>query len=152
MTSIILTSDDLAALPPSARDAILALVNKGHLAAQTASTDDDTTGEGHVDLSVMLAKKLVASVQPPTLKVLRAIAAAPEAGFSLRDVEKAVGVKKQGLKGSWAGITKVARRLSGDPDGYLIDWLELEDESDDWNGRLSPMTRSSLRKALGIDV
>jgi hypothetical protein len=77
------------------------------------------------------------------------IAEADQAGFDIGRIMQALGTEDAGnLRGVWGGITKRVRTVLGDDEAYLIWWIE---QDHGWEGRVSPTTHRSLRKAFGIN-
>ena len=55
-------------------------------------------------------------------------------------------MKPGALRGVWTGLTKRVPTITGDDNAKLIEWSETD--ADEWNGRLMPVTREALRRAL----
>jgi hypothetical protein len=145
MPSILISDVEFQTLPDGVQQTLIArfLPRSGEAVVEAAPVDD---GEGPPDLSPAQAKKLISGFGSKTVELIRHIAEFPASGFKMDALEEKMGCDAGGLRGSWAGITKVSRRVLGDPDAILIWWTQMEDGS--WHGRVSAMTHSSLRKAL----
>jgi hypothetical protein len=109
-----------------------------------AAVEDD----GPPDLSVAQARKLLAGCSERPAAALRFIAEQPQTHFPYRALLEAIGTDSSGtIRGTLAAITRRTRTVLGDSDAELI-WYE--GEKDHWTASVSEMTRTSLRKALGI--
>lgn len=146
MPSLLISDDEFRLLPPHVQQLLMANFGlEGESAGEPTASDE---GEEPPGISPAQAKKIILGCGSKTVDVIRQIAQSPVSGFKLTTLEKKANVESGGFRGSWTGLTKVSRRILGDPDATLIWWTELEDGS--WQGRVSAMTHNSLRKALDI--
>jgi hypothetical protein len=146
MPSLIISDAEFQLLPDDVQQVLIAkFLPTAEVSGEPTSSDE---GDEPPDLSPAQAKKIIHGCADKTIDVIRQIAEFPVSGFKMSAVEKKVGTEPGGLRGSWAGLTKVSRRVLGDAEATLIWWTKLEDGT--WHGRVSAMTHRSLRKALDI--
>ena len=145
MPSLVISEIEFQLLPDDVQQVLLTKFLSGVGDAARPSSADD--GEGPPDLSPAQAKNVIAGCSPKTVEVIRQIVDFPATGFRMDELAAKVGVEPGSMRGSWAGLTKVSRRVLGDPNAALIWWTELEET---WRGRVSAMTHRSFRKALEI--
>jgi hypothetical protein len=146
MPSLLISDAEFRLLPTNVQQILMAnFLPEAENAGDPTASDE---GEEPPDISPAQAKKIILGCGSKTVDVIRQIAQAPVSGFKLTSLEKKADVESGGLRGSWTGLTKVSRRILGDPDATLIWWTELEDGT--WHGRVSVMTHNSFRKALDI--
>lgn len=151
-TSVIIPLADLTQFSPAFQAEFA-----DYLQAQMNIMTDDTEEadpiqmletEEPADLSVAQTKKFLYRVSDKVRTTLRVIAEADQAGFEVGPIMQAIGTEDAGsLRGVWGGITKRVRTVLGDDEAHLIWWIERDHG---WEGRVSPMTHRSLRKAFGI--
>lgn len=131
--------------------AAVALRKPVSAAADITITDDDHFAE----LSPSQAREFYDGCGAKIQKALETIAAGSSRHFQLADIAKVLGVRANELRGVWGGITRRTKTITGDDEGYLIDWVVAgevyDDESNyiDQPGALAEMTYRSFRKVLG---
>ncbi len=105
--------------------------------------------ESWAELSPAQARRFLEPCGDKIRMALKSILKQEPNGFVLSEVFKAVGAdwETEDLRGVWGGMTKRVRTVLGDPNAYLIDWSQTDD---DWIGRLTPTSHVSLRKAMGL--
>ena len=104
----------------------------------------DEDGE-YAELGLQAARAFLQGCGEKTTAAIRNIVDAGET-FSLRQLERDMGVPIGGLRGVWTGLTKRVHTITNDGDVSLIEWLEETD--DDWIARFMPVTREAFRRAL----
>lgn len=144
MPSITLSDEDFKMLPQEAQDAIIEFFLSNDQTSVILG-ENNQEEEGPPDLSPAQARKIVASCGDQTKDILKFIANSKKPSFLLPDLEKAMNSKS--LKGSWTGLTKVTRRILGDPDASLIWWEESDGVH---TGTISSMTHTSLKKQFKL--
>ncbi len=144
MPSLVISEVEFQMLPGDVQQTLLAMFQPGADGVRPTTADD---GEGPPDLSPAQARNVIAGCSPKTIEIIRQIADFPPSGFKMDELAAKVGVEPGSMRGSWAGLTKVSRRILGDPSAALIWWTELNET---WHGRVSAMTHRSLRKALEV--
>jgi len=112
-----------------------------------------TAADAPADLTVAQAQKFCERLSDKLRLALRVIANSDPAGFRNTQVAATLGVDlaKSDLRGVWGGITKRTQTVLG-PDSEALIWWAWDDASEDWIGRISPMTRRSLRAALNLPM
>jgi hypothetical protein len=100
------------------------------------------------EIGLQSARAFLEKCSEKTLLVLQKIVDQGDQ-FSLRELETAVGVETDvsALRGVWTGLTKRTRTITGDDEAELIDWTKNY-ETNDYLGRLEPVTLASFKKAL----
>lgn len=175
MPCIMLTEDDFMCLSETAVGEILELVQRRcrPLEDLDQSHDDKAStprrltanefpmpgGESssHADLSERMAQEFLRSCSEKTKTVLRVIIAGGP-NFRQKEIEEKVRKldeeKFKDISGVWGALTKRTRSILGDKKAFLIDWQkDFYDENEDWmdaEGMVSPATRASFKKVLGI--
>ena len=150
MPSLLISDEEFRTLPHDIQSALIARFLPSHQGNLTASDQvgQNEDGEGPPELSPAQAKKFLTACSERTKNILRQIAIFPSSGFRMSDLEEKLGLHHKQLTGSWAGITKVCRRITGDDNSTLIWWIQ--ENNGEWHGRISAMTHKSFRKAFGI--
>lgn len=109
--------------------------------------DDEEDGEyEYAELGLQAARAFLHGCGDKTQGVIAAMVAHDQT-FSVRALEKQVGVGEGELRGVWAGLTKRTRTITGDNEAELIEWGD-QDEDGDYEGKLHPTTRKAFRAAL----
>ncbi len=113
---------------------------------------DVEEGEGPVELTVAVVRKIATGLSGKTTSALKVIAQSETSEFHLKDVIEAVeGAEGYlDLRGVWSALTRRTRNVTGDPDAELIWWDDsgIHDDDDryvDHVGRVSRLTHSSLQ-------
>ena len=120
-------------------------------AAQDNGKPSDQDGDWEIsDLSPAQARKVVTNASDRVRLILKAVAEAPLAGFSMADVIRALGDEEgSNPRGALTAITRRVRSVLGDEEAYLFHWVETKDGTP-WKGHVSPTTYGALRKALDL--
>lgn len=142
---LMLSADDLARLSDGARSELLALL--------AHPRDHGHRGATHLaELSVDQARAYVTDLSETSLAALRAMAEAPEDGFTMFDIAKAIDADGPGaLRTLWGGLRKRAATITGDPGAVLVKKSTGGPEGDR-RGQLHPETRRALRAIFGMEV
>jgi hypothetical protein len=118
------------------------------ISAQGMSDPDLTDDAGEIaELGLQAARLFLRGCNDKTRNALEEIVKSGD-HFSLRALEKTVGVGVGELKGVWTGLTKRVRTITGDDEALLIDWSDETDDGD-YTGCLHPTTRNSFERAIG---
>lgn len=146
MSGVFLSRDDLLLLSDSARDEVIALVTE-----ESISGVYDESEDGPSDLSSLQSERLVRGLSDKSRSVLKAILESEdgERGFWCKVIAKELGFNVSELSGVWSGLTRRTRTVSDDPDAYLISWA-LDEERDDYYGKLHPTTYRNCKKAMNF--
>ena len=154
--ALIITADTFQSLPQSIQDAVLAAVfgrgSKPPLDSNATMLDEED--ESFAQLSPAQAREFYAGCGEKTRKALEVIANSASRSFHLADVAKAIGVKPGDLRGVWGGLTRRLYTVTGETDGYLINWerhepvLDEDENYIDHIGEVSELTYQSFRKLL----
>lgn len=126
-------------------------LRKPESAADVTMMDDDHFAE----LSPSQAREFYDGCGAKIQKAIETIATGSSRHFQLADIAKVLGVRANELRGVWGGMTRRTKTITGDDEGYLIDWVRSGEVYDDENnyidhpGALTEMTYRSFRKVLG---
>lgn len=160
-SGIFITADHLKSLPAQEQDFLFGIISgRGAVMPEPAtprpsSQDVDVEDEHFAELSPGQARDFYAGCGAKTRKAIDVIADSGDRHFQVADVAKAIGVRPNELAGVWGGLTRRLKTITGDADGYLIDWTKgepvLDDEENyiDQTGEVTELTYRSFRKALG---
>lgn len=114
-------------------------------------------GEGPVELTVAMVRKLTDKLSHKTLNTLKIIARSDGPQFHMKDViAGTTGAKDyMGMRGVWSALTRRTRKIMDDGDVDLIWWIGENIYDDDENyvdhiGAVSPLTYQSLRSHFGF--
>jgi len=154
--ALIITAETLKSLPQPIQDAVLAAVFGGTPKPASVSSAGmlDEEDESFAQLSPAQAREFYSGCGEKTRKALEVIANSPSRAFHLADVAKAIGVDPGDLRGVWGGLTRRLYTVTGETDGYLINWQRhdpvLDDDENyiDHIGEVSELTYQSFRKLL----
>lgn len=148
MPSLIISHDEFRNLPEAVQRLLLGeFLPEEKLPIAPVEQEADPDLEDAPDLSPVQAKRFVAYLGERSKEVVRHIVSYPVEGFVLSDLEAKMQTHPGGLRGCWTGITKVTRRVLDNDKALLIWWSE--NDVGVIEGRLSPTTYRSLRRALG---
>ena len=118
---------------------------------------NDQNGEGPVELTVAMVRKLTDKLSDKTLTALKIIARSDSPQFHMKDVIAGTSGAKNymDLRGVWSALTRRTRRITGDDDTLLIWWIGEPIDDEDGNyvdhlARISPLTYQSLRTHFGF--
>ncbi|GFZ98682.1 hypothetical protein GCM10010923_03620 [Blastomonas marina] len=158
MNGIFLSSASIGALSPSARREVLQAVGLSEGVA-VASVDDPVEFDGPAELSVGMARQLIAEpISDKSVAILRTIALSATPQFHQKDAINSIQGAETYLdiKNVWSGITRRTRSILDDKTAKLVHWdyegIYEGEEYVDHIGRVAPITHRSLRAAFGIDV
>jgi len=125
--------------------------------APTAIPPARDGGEGPVELTVALVRKLTDKLGDKTLNALKIIARSDSPQFHMKDVIAGTeGAKNyMDMRGVWSALTRRTRKIMDDSEVDLIWWIGdsiFDDEGDyiDHLGAISPLTHQSLRSHFGF--
>ncbi len=125
--------------------------------ADTPNLLTSADGEGPVELTIAMVRKLTKTLSGKTLNTLKIIASGESPQFHLKDViERTEGASDRiHMRSVWAGLTRRTRTVMGEPKVILIRWaggaIRDEDGDDiDHLGTISPLTHQSLRAHFGF--
>jgi hypothetical protein len=127
-------------------------VEVGHIPAGAS-----LSGDGPVELTVAMVRKLADKLGDKTLAALKVIASSNAPAFHLKDVVAGVpGVTSyQDLRGVWSALTRRTRNIMDDSAVDLIWWtgeqvFDAEGNYVDEVGAISTLTHASLRSHFGF--
>jgi|UPI0003254002 hypothetical protein len=113
-------------------------------------------GEGPVELTVAMVRKLTDKLSDKTLNALKIIARSDTPQFHMKDVIEGTdgATTYMDMRGVWSALTRRTRNIMDDGTVDLIWWLgdEITDEAGtyvDHIGAISPLTHQSLRTHFG---
>ena len=114
-------------------------------------------GEGPVELTVAMVRKLTDKLGDKTLNTLKIIARSDSTQFHMREVIDGISGAKDymDMRGVWSALTRRTRKIMGDSDVDLIWWNRDSIDDADGNyidhiGSISPLTYQSLRAHFGL--
>jgi hypothetical protein len=165
---ILLSSTAFNSLSVSAQQEVLASIGLGGIeigsvdatdasaAPSPASPPVSDGGEGPVELTVAMVRKLADKLGDKTLTALKVIARSDSPQFHMKDVIDATeGAKNyMDVRGVWSALTRRTRNIMNDSTVDLIWWigdsiLDDDDNYVDHLGAVSPLTYHSLRTHFG---
>ena len=168
MNGILLSTGAFNTLSPSAQREVLASIGlsavgaDGQVAAMggapvatpgLASKD----GEGPVELTLAMARKLTDKLSDKTLTTLKIIASSASHQFHMKDVIAGTqGAQNyMDMRGVWSALTRRTRKIMNDDGVDLIWWIgdtidDAQGNYVDHIGTISPMTYQSLRTHFGF--
>lgn len=142
---IILDAETVKLLSPAFKAELARHLGFGEtLSDGSEDWDGEEWGE-YAELGLQAARAFLQGCSEKTTEAIQKIVDAGET-FSLRQLERDMGVEVGGLRGVWTGLTKRVHTITGDDDVSLIQWMEKVDG--DWIARFMPVTRESFRRAL----
>jgi hypothetical protein len=114
------------------------------------ATDDD--GEGPVELTVAMVRKLTDKLSDKTVNVLKIIARNDSPQFHMKDVIAGTPGAEgyMDMRGIWSALTRRTRNITDDSAADLIWWtggwiLDGDGNQVDHVGEIAPLTYRSLR-------
>ncbi|GEM_PF-1423206 len=120
-----------------------------------ASVGDD--GEGPVELTVAMVRKLTDKLSEKTLTALKIIARSDGPQFHMKDVIAGTAGAKDymDMRGVWSALTRRTRNIMDDGEVDLIWWtgdaiLDGDGNYVDHIGTVAPLTHQSLRSHFGF--
>ena len=163
MTSFVIDESQLERLSPETRRELMQLLKEDLRRVKTGFSDSDWDPEGEVSypLSVEEARALIRGHAKASRETLRALCIDVEGDTGRADLKalvKATGAKKYTAIGdAVAEITQRLRRVTGNPDAWLLNW----DPADwQWDEKKKTYTKGvyfvsgaaihALREAFGI--
>jgi len=156
-TGIFLSRDALMTLDSIVREQVMAAVlGVGSLQSYDAETDDiDEADEHFAELSPAQAKRFIKGCSDKVKLAIETMVRGETNKFQLAHVATALNSEASDLRGVWGGITRRTKTITGDPDAYLISWLDDAEHDDEGNyinqtGEITEMAYRSFRKALRI--
>ncbi len=166
MDGILLSTTAFKSLSAAAQQEVLSSIGLGNL--KTAATAHAATsapapspasdgGDGPVELTVALVRKLTDKLGDKTLNALKIIARGDSPQFHMKDaIAGTAGAKNyMDMRGVWAALTRRTRNIMNDGQVDLIWWIGNPILDDDGNyidhlGAISPLTYQSLRSHFGF--
>lgn len=142
---IILDAEAVKLLSPACKAELARHLGFGELQSEESEDWGDQEWGEYAELGLQAARAFLQGCSEKTTEAIQKIVDAGET-FSLRQLERDMGVEVGGLRGVWTGLTKRVHTITGDDDVSLIQWMEKIDG--DWTARLMPVTRESFRRAL----
>jgi hypothetical protein len=154
--AIIITADTFKSLPKNVQEAVLEAAFGGKISPTTARNAEllDEEDDSFAQLSPAQAREFYNGCGEKTRRALEVIAQSESRQFHLADVAKAIGVQPDELRGVWGGLTRRLYTVTGQNDGYLINWERHDPVNDDEGnyidhiGEVSELTYQSFRKLL----
>lgn len=154
MVGILIERRDIDKLSEPTRKELLGLLLKD--TAEPMQAEHYFSPEGPTDLTPQLMKKFMSGVSTRTRDGLK-VFAEQNGRAKMSDIVKALELEDwRQTKGFQSGITRRVRSVSGDEDGYLLEWDESaavysdDEELVDGEWYLSPATTAALRIYFGI--
>lgn len=149
---LLLSPADLDRLSDNARAEVLSLLSDGHAGASRHPDGPRNRTTRLARLDVDQARAYVADLSERTLAALRAMAAAPEEGFRMDDIARAIGATGPGeLRTIWGGLRRRAATITGDPAAVLVRKTSGGPEAER-RGQMHPDTRRAFRAIFGMEV
>lgn len=143
-TSITISAADFRNLPKVAQDCIVALLSGDDCPPISQATEPAFDEKSIAILDMADAKHFLNNCSDKTISVLQFII--DNGGrVMLSDVSELTGNTADQLRGTWAGLTKRIRTVTGDPDARLLNWFR---QGDDWVGIMAQKTTEAMRAAL----
>lgn len=143
---ITIDADTISLLSPACKAELAAHLGFDSLQSSTGDRSGDNSEEGeYAELGLQAARAFLHGCGDKTTATIAKIVEAGDT-FSLRQLERDMGVPVGGLRGVWTGLTKRVHTITNDYDVDLIEWLD--ETEDDWIARMMPVTRESFRRAL----
>lgn len=168
MNGILLSTSAFKSLSASAQQEVLSSIGLNGIptpsSAENAARDDapagltgGDNGEGPVELTVAMVRKLTDKLGDKTLNALKIIAQADSPQFHMKDViARTAGAKNyMDMRGVWSALTRRTRNIMDDSKVDLIWWIGDSIFDGDGNyvdhvGSISPLTYHSLRSHFGF--
>lgn len=167
MNGLLLSSDAFKSLSANTQQEVLASIGLGDISGVSPTSKDggqgtaqivqSQDGDGPVELTVAMVRKLTANLSDKTLTALKIIAQSSTPQFHMADVIAGTdgAVDYMDMRGVWSALTRRTRKITGDASADLIWWIgEPIDDADekyvDHIGSLSPLTHQSLRTHFGF--
>lgn len=156
MSGLYVSSDDLKKLSKTTLQELLALCTKGISNKSNEPEQDEGTGDA-LDLSSGQANDLIRGLGSKSraaltqaIKLIEAVGDGDRVGVWTNDIASAMGIEADELRGVWSGLTRRTRRVTNDPDAYLINWLPWDYDREDYFGIIHPTTVANLKRALDL--
>lgn len=163
-SGFLLSTSAFKTLSPGAQSEVLSSIGLAELSGQAIPIGDSPAaaqisddGDGPVELTVAMVRKLAANLSDKTLNALKVIAQSDSPQFHMKDViEATVGAETyMDMRGVWSALTRRTRNIMGDSDVDLVWWVgesifDQDDNYVDHIGTVSPMTYNSLRTHFGF--
>ena len=136
---------------------VRALADVDAAEASSASPISNEGGEGPVELTVGMVRRLTEKLGDKTLNALKIIARSDSSQFHMKDVIAGTEGAKDymDMRGVWSALTRRTRNIMDDSEVDLIWWIGdsiFDDEGNyvDHLGAISPLTYQSLRSHFGL--
>jgi hypothetical protein len=142
---IILDAETVKLLSPACKAELACHLGFGEAQSDGSEDWDEEEAGEYAELGLQAARAFLQGCSAKTTEAVQKIVDAGET-FSLRQLERDMGVEVGGLRGVWTGLTKRVHTITGDDDVSLIQWIDNVDG--DWTARFMPVTRESFRRAL----
>lgn len=160
MNGLLLSSEAFKSLSATTQQEVLASIGLGGVASLARGASDpipSQDGDGPVELTVAMVRKLTANLSEKTLTALKIIARSDGPEFHMKDVIAGTDGAKDymDMRGIWSALTRRTRKITGDAGADLIWWVgePIDDAGEkyvDHIGSLSPLTHQSLRTHFGF--
>lgn len=144
-TQITLDASTVKLLSPACKAEIAAHLGFDLAASTTALDWNAEDGDEFAELGIQAARAFLKGCGEKTTEAIRFIVNQGDT-FTPDDLADHLGVEAAGLRGTWTGLTKRVRTVTGEPNISLLKWEE--DDDGNWHGQFMPVTRESFRRAL----
>ena len=120
-----------------ARTSLIELAGEGRVAVDAAAMPQDADPH-YAAFSSAQAREALAAFSAALKAAIREMLADGADGFDMNQLAHRLKRAPSELRGIWTGLTRVTRRVMGDPEGYLLHWVTRADGT--YFGRLHPQT------------
>lgn len=146
-SGLFISTTAFASMPNQAQNAVLAAIGLGSAFAENLSKKSLPVAEqddGPFAMDQDFAKLFLENCSPKTKKVLRHFC---DVGGSVSGKEIEATLAIGSLRGVWSGLTTRIRKLTGNSEAIVIDWV-WDDEKEVWDGKMHPETVKALLSFL----